>query len=181
MVHANGSLSETLGYLRLHGLQGLIKIWPKPTSVAWKIIASYAAFEALLQIFLPGKRVEGPISPAGNKPVYKVIFMCYHLIDSLEWFILTGDWVISLVFFPLVPHKKKWCWPIIQLLSFQCSYITEIYFVLIAGKWCSSICSDIDYLPQPLVVQLSYLDRVLRHVMCNYPSERWLSVLFRGL
>lgn len=84
MVHADGSLSETLGYLRLHGLQGLINIWPKPTAIAWKIIASYAAFEALLQIFLPGKRVEGPISPTGNKPVYKVIVMRYHLIDSLE-------------------------------------------------------------------------------------------------
>lgn len=178
MVHADGSLSETLGYLRLHGLQGLINIWPKPTAIAWKIIASYAAFEALLQIFLPGKRVEGPISPTGNKPVYKVIVMRYHLIDSLEWLIFTGDWVIKpWFFFSLVQHKK-WCWLIIQLLSFQRSYIAEIYLVLIAGKWCGSICSDIDYLPQPLVVGLSYLDPVLRHVMCYYPSESWLSVLF---
>ncbi|KAI8529778.1 hypothetical protein RHMOL_Rhmol12G0251700 [Rhododendron molle] len=91
MVHADGSLSETLGYLRLHGLQGLINIWPKPTAIAWKIIASYAAFEALLQIFLPGKRVEGPISPAGNKPVYKANGVAAYAVTlitylSLWWF-----------------------------------------------------------------------------------------------
>ncbi|KAF2309209.1 hypothetical protein GH714_001181 [Hevea brasiliensis] len=33
--------------------------------------ACYAAFEAALQLLLPGKRVEGPISPQGNRPIYK--------------------------------------------------------------------------------------------------------------
>uniref|UniRef100_A0A2K1Z046 Uncharacterized protein n=1 Tax=Populus trichocarpa TaxID=3694 RepID=A0A2K1Z046_POPTR len=34
----------------------------------------YNAFDAALQPLLPGKTVEGPISPEGNRPVYKVLF-----------------------------------------------------------------------------------------------------------
>ncbi|XP_031261124.1 7-dehydrocholesterol reductase-like isoform X2 [Pistacia vera] len=71
MVHADGSIIQTFDYLRQHGLQGFVDIWPRPTVIAWKIIACYAAFEAALLLLLPRKRVEGPISPAGNQPVYK--------------------------------------------------------------------------------------------------------------
>ncbi|XP_022716428.1 7-dehydrocholesterol reductase-like isoform X2 [Durio zibethinus] len=71
MVHADGSVAQTWNFLKQRGLQGLIEIWPKPTATAWKIIFIYGAFEAALQLFLPGKRVEGPISPTGNIPVYK--------------------------------------------------------------------------------------------------------------
>ena len=53
-------------------MEGFRSIWPKPSAVAWKIIACFAAFEAILQLALPGQRVEGPISPTGNQPVYKV-------------------------------------------------------------------------------------------------------------
>ncbi|KAF6149871.1 hypothetical protein GIB67_008592 [Kingdonia uniflora] len=71
MVHANGSISQTCDYLMQNGLQGFKDIWPKPTATAWKIIACYGVFEAVLQLFLPGKRFEGSISPEGNRPVYK--------------------------------------------------------------------------------------------------------------
>lgn len=76
MVHADGSISQTWLYLREHGLQGFVNIWPKPTLVACKIIFCYGAFEAVLHLLLPGKRVEGPISPTGNRPVYKVCYRC---------------------------------------------------------------------------------------------------------
>lgn len=72
MTHADGSILQTWDYLKHNGLQGFIDIWPKPTATAWKIIGAYAAFEAALQLLLPGKRVEGPISPTGHRPVYKV-------------------------------------------------------------------------------------------------------------
>lgn len=72
MVHQDGSILNTFNYLKENGVDGFINIWPKPTAIAWKIIACYAAFEAALQLWLPGKRVEGPISPTGNRPVYKV-------------------------------------------------------------------------------------------------------------
>lgn len=86
MVHADGSLLQTWEYLRQNGLQGFIDIWPRPTAIAWKIIACYGAFEAALQLLLPGKRVEGPISPAGNRPVYKVLdtwFLCQNCFDKV--------------------------------------------------------------------------------------------------
>ncbi|TQD99106.1 hypothetical protein C1H46_015307 [Malus baccata] len=91
MVHADGSILQTWDYLRQHGLQGFIKIWPIPTATAWKIIACYGAFEAALQLLLPGKRVEGPISPAGNRPVYKANGMAAYFVTlttylGLWWF-----------------------------------------------------------------------------------------------
>lgn len=73
MVHADGSVVKTYEHLRAHGVvEGLKAIWPMPTVVAWKIIFGFGLFEAVLQLLLPGKRFEGPISPAGNVPVYKV-------------------------------------------------------------------------------------------------------------
>ena len=72
MTLADGSVSETFHYLRQNGLQGLLHIWPTPTPTACKIISFYAAFEAALQLLLPGKTVYGPISPTGHRPVYKV-------------------------------------------------------------------------------------------------------------
>lgn len=72
MVHADGSVLQTWNYLHQHGLKGFLEIWPRPTAIACKIIACYAIFEAALQLLLPGKRHEGPISPTGNRPVYKV-------------------------------------------------------------------------------------------------------------
>ncbi|KAL6144313.1 hypothetical protein ACLB2K_055007 [Fragaria x ananassa] len=91
MVHADGSLLQTWEYLRQNGLQGFIDIWPRPTAIAWKIIACYGAFEAALQLLLPGKRVEGPISPAGNRPVYKANGMAAYFVTlttyiGLWWF-----------------------------------------------------------------------------------------------
>lgn len=78
MVHADGSVAQTWDFFRQQGLQGFKNIWPTPTLTACKIIAGFGAFEAVLQLLLPGKRVEGPISPMGNRPVYKVVnlFQC---------------------------------------------------------------------------------------------------------
>ncbi|TQD91014.1 hypothetical protein C1H46_023401 [Malus baccata] len=94
MVHADGSILQTWDHLRQHGLQGFIEIWPRPTATAWKIIACYGAFEAALQLLLPGKRVEGPISPAGNRPVYKANGMAAYFVTlttylGLWWYILS--------------------------------------------------------------------------------------------
>ncbi|KAH0926284.1 hypothetical protein HID58_018540 [Brassica napus] len=71
MVHQDGSVVQIFGFLWENGVQGLINIWPKPTAITWKIIFCYGAFKAALQLLLPGKRVEGPVSPTGNRPVYK--------------------------------------------------------------------------------------------------------------
>ena len=49
------------------------------------------AFEAVLQLFLPGKTVEGPISSSGNRSVYKANNMQTYVVTlitylSLWWF-----------------------------------------------------------------------------------------------
>lgn len=41
------------------------------SATAWKLIFAFAAFELLLMRFVPGKMVEGPVTPAGNIPIYK--------------------------------------------------------------------------------------------------------------
>eukprot|EP00252_Welwitschia_mirabilis_P004381 TRINITY_DN14732_c0_g1_i1.p1 TRINITY_DN14732_c0_g1~~TRINITY_DN14732_c0_g1_i1.p1 ORF type:complete len:468 (-),score=58.01 TRINITY_DN14732_c0_g1_i1:391-1794(-) len=71
MVHMDGSVTLFWNFCKHEGLQGIIRIWPKPTLLAWKLIGTYAAFEAALQLILPGEKVTGPTSPAGNVPVYK--------------------------------------------------------------------------------------------------------------
>lgn len=90
-VHADGSILKTFNHLRENGLQGLIDIWPKPTAIAGKLIICYAIFEAALQLLLPGKTVEGPISPTGHRPVYKANGMAAYAVTlityiSLWWF-----------------------------------------------------------------------------------------------
>lgn len=74
MTVADGSVLNTFDYFRNNGLQGFVDLWPKPTLLACEIIAVYGVFEAALQLLLPGKTVYGPISPTGNRPVYKVRF-----------------------------------------------------------------------------------------------------------
>ncbi|KAG6760605.1 hypothetical protein POTOM_037128 [Populus tomentosa] len=92
MVHADGSVCQTWDYLKQHGLQGFINIWPRPTAIAWKIIACYAAFEAALQLLLPGKEVEGPISPEGNRPVYKANGVAAYVVTLVTYLSLWWLW-----------------------------------------------------------------------------------------
>ncbi|PPD83033.1 hypothetical protein GOBAR_DD20021 [Gossypium barbadense] len=78
MVNADGSVAQTWNYLKQHGLQ---------------------AFEAALQLLLPGKRVEGPISPTGNRPVYKANGMAAYFVTlvtyiSLWWFEIFNPTVV---------------------------------------------------------------------------------------
>lgn len=52
-------------------------------TVSWEAaynIAAFGAFEAILQLAVPGKEFLGPISPKGNRPVYKANGVeCYFL------------------------------------------------------------------------------------------------------
>lgn len=139
MVHADGSVCQTWDFLKQHGLQGFINIWPRPTAISWKIIACYAAFEAALQLLLPGKMVEGPISPEGNRPVYKVLFTWYCLYQT------------SMLFFLLFDYNSGR----LETNAYATSYIPHSFYmapemsflsVVIAGKWCGSICGDFSYL-----------------------------------
>nr|CAB3449745.1 unnamed protein product [Digitaria exilis] len=112
MVHADGSVVKTYEHLREHGVvEGLKAIWPMPTVVAWKIIFGFGLFEAVLQLLLPGKRFEGPISPAGNVPVYKVCAV--FPANGLQAYAVT-----------LITYLSLWC--IEPLKLFPQPYVTTL-------------------------------------------------------
>ena len=74
-VHLGGSLSALVDQLSTGGVWStLVSIW-KPvffgSPTAWAIIGIFAAVQAILMRVLPGKPFHGPITPAGNVPVYK--------------------------------------------------------------------------------------------------------------
>lgn len=75
MVLADGSVLLTIDHFKEYGYQGFMNKLPQPSLIAFKIIACFAVFEAALQLALPGKTVQGPVSPAGNIPIYKVFLL----------------------------------------------------------------------------------------------------------
>ncbi|KAI3841826.1 hypothetical protein MKX03_032163 [Papaver bracteatum] len=145
MVHVYGSVVQTFDYLTQNGLQGLADIWPRPTTMAWKIIACYAAFEALHQLALPGKRVEGPISHAGNANrmlAYAVTLVTYigfwwfgifnHAIVYDHLGEIYSALIFGSLFFCVLLYKRSCCsifyrfWIIWELFQDNISVI-EIY------------------------------------------------------
>lgn len=50
----------------------LYDIWPRPSAEAWTYILGFGLLQALLQLFVPGPEFQGPITPKGNVPKYKV-------------------------------------------------------------------------------------------------------------
>uniref|UniRef100_A0A1D1Z9E7 7-dehydrocholesterol reductase n=1 Tax=Anthurium amnicola TaxID=1678845 RepID=A0A1D1Z9E7_9ARAE len=115
MVHADGSVALAWEYFRQHGYRGFINIWPTPSPIAWKIIFSFAIFEAVLQLVLPGERVEGPVSPNGNIPVYKANGLAAYAVTLMTYFSL---WWFG-IFNPAIVYD----------------HLGEIYAALIVGSF----------------------------------------------
>jgi len=65
-------------------LNRLIELWPSPSWIATKIILTFAFLEAFLMVALPGQTFLGPVTPAGNRPSYKLngipAYIATHLI-----------------------------------------------------------------------------------------------------
>ena len=66
-----------LGDVYRHGPQFFWQMVPHLTPQAVRYVASFAVFEALLLMFMPGKTFKGPVTAGGNTPVYKA---CYDSI-----------------------------------------------------------------------------------------------------
>ena len=49
----------------------LLRIWPRPTPIAFRMVFSFAVLQALLFLVLPGMRCIGPVTPAGRRVIYK--------------------------------------------------------------------------------------------------------------
>ncbi|KAH9667877.1 7-dehydrocholesterol reductase [Citrus sinensis] len=154
MVHADGSVIKSWDYLRQNGLQGFIDIWPRPTAVAWKLIACFGAFEAALQLLLPGKRVEGPISPTGHRPVYKANGVAAYAVTLITYLSLWWP-----VIFDAIPTVAGFyiCWgclvwvpsvytsPGMYLVNHPVHLGTQLaLFILAAGILCIYINYDCD-------------------------------------
>ena len=74
LVH-DGDIGRVADELQKQGLFAMIKssVWPYVlgSRAAWGFILPFAAFQLLLMRIVPGKMTEGPVTPAGNTPVYK--------------------------------------------------------------------------------------------------------------
>lgn len=64
------------------------------TPRAWAIIGSFAAFELVLMRVLPGKRVEGPVTPSGYVPTYTANGPLAFVVTVAVWFALTLGGVV---------------------------------------------------------------------------------------
>ncbi|CAN7105077.1 unnamed protein product [Brassica rapa subsp. narinosa] len=132
--------------------------------MAWKIIFCYRAFEAALQLLLPGKRVEGPVSPTGNRPVYKV-HVAPSSSDSGSCRNLIIDFYWGMELYPRIGKKfdikvftncrfSMMCWAVLavtycikQLVTETAwtSHMTELaIYILVAGILCIYINYDCD-------------------------------------
>jgi 7-dehydrocholesterol reductase len=57
------------------------------SAAAWKIIASFAAFQLFLMKVVPGKPFVGPITPKGNVPIYKANGLACFFITFATFFL----------------------------------------------------------------------------------------------
>lgn len=76
LTEMKGSIPDFVAFCQQQGLDGVLAAVPPPTATAWTMIGAFAAFEATLQLVIPGKVWIGPVSPAGNRPVYWVRHPC---------------------------------------------------------------------------------------------------------
>lgn len=75
-VHLDGSVSKLYALFVQEGFfSSLYSIWAPlffGTKMAWKMLAIFVVAELFFMRWLPGKKIEGCISPKGYVPVYKV-------------------------------------------------------------------------------------------------------------
>eukprot|EP00026_Physarum_polycephalum_P009719 Phypoly_transcript_09853.p1 GENE.Phypoly_transcript_09853~~Phypoly_transcript_09853.p1 ORF type:complete len:452 (-),score=31.93 Phypoly_transcript_09853:10-1305(-) len=66
--------------------ESLSRYWPSITSTAFSILLTFAVVQALLLIFVPGVTHKGPLTPAGNRPTYRLNGLaCYLITATLLW------------------------------------------------------------------------------------------------
>jgi len=73
IVHADGSIFLFWNDLQSHGgfLQGIYQIWPTwKCAFVWRMVAIFMITQFLIIKLVPGKPYRGPVTPAGNVPIY---------------------------------------------------------------------------------------------------------------
>ena len=92
IIELDGSFSKLLEVILQKGMLHLFsKAWLPyifGTAKAWKIIGSFAVFQLILMKILPGKMTKGPVTPAGNVPIYKANGLLSFLATVIIFFLL---------------------------------------------------------------------------------------------
>jgi 7-dehydrocholesterol reductase len=140
----NGSL---LPLLEAAGWRSVAAHWPWPSLTAAGIVLIFVLVELILLLGLPGKTFEGPITPSGNRPRYKLngvaawfvthalFFGCSFGLRLFKAGILWeafGEMLATLVLFALVfclllYFKGRW-WPTSQDRSLSGNFIWDYWW-----------------------------------------------------
>ena len=114
--NTDGSLAALVDGFREKGALDYVRdAWPSTSPRAWKFLGAYALFEALLQVYLPGKRFEATTTANGNVPVYKAngvqslvvtvvaFFICwrFELTSPKEIYDLFGEMLAGMAIFSI--------------------------------------------------------------------------------
>src|SRR5258708_39994054 len=74
-VNLQGSILALWKQFQTEGFFSVVaRVWGPiffGSSTAWKMILIFSSFQLLFMKLLPGKTIEGPITPKGNIPLYK--------------------------------------------------------------------------------------------------------------
>lgn len=91
IIKLDGMPSKLLQEISKRGLLKLIyKAWIPyifGSWTAWKFIIPFAVFELILMRVLPGKMTKGPVTPAGNTPIYKANGILAYLTTLATFFL----------------------------------------------------------------------------------------------
>ncbi len=75
IINLDGKVTTLVDEIMKHGFISLLmKAWLPymfGSAMAWKLIAPFCIFQLILMRVLPGKMTKGPVTPAGNVPIYK--------------------------------------------------------------------------------------------------------------
>jgi 7-dehydrocholesterol reductase len=140
----NGSLTPLLSAA---GWDSVVAHWPWPSAPAAAIVLVFVAVEIFLLQGLPGKVFEGPITPAGNRPRYKLNGVAAWLITLALFFICSyglrlfnagivwdrfGEILATLVLFALIfcllLYFKGRYWPSSTDHSLSGNFIWDYYW-----------------------------------------------------
>ena len=91
IMHLDGSLMKLLQVTKESGpIHLLYKAWIPyllGSATAWKFILPFSALQLLLMRILPGKSTLGPVTPAGNVPMYKANGLLSFFVTLIVFFI----------------------------------------------------------------------------------------------
>ncbi|BBN09226.1 7-dehydrocholesterol reductase [Marchantia polymorpha subsp. ruderalis] len=85
--YLDGSIIQLRNHIRQEkSLLRIVDIWPVPTFFGCMAVGALAVSQALMQILLPGAYFFGPVTPRGNRPLYKKNgFAAYWITMLTTW------------------------------------------------------------------------------------------------